>query len=100
MRAEDGLKQDSNGRWGFEDTDAEVADEIRRDTERTHPTMAFFKNDATLESIEIVLFIFAKLNPGVRYVQGMNELLAPIFYVFATDPEPAWSEHAEADAFF
>ena len=27
-----------------------------------------------------ILFIYAKLNPGVRYVQGMNELLAPIYF--------------------
>lgn len=31
--------------------------------------------------------IFAKLNPGIRYVQGMNEVLAPIFYVFKNDPD-------------
>jgi hypothetical protein len=30
------------------------------------------------------LFVFAKLNPGVRYVQGMNELVAPPYFVFAT----------------
>lgn len=28
-----------------------------------------------------ILFIFARLNPKVEYVQGMNEILAPIFYV-------------------
>lgn len=33
-----------------------------------------------------ILLLFAKLNPAIRYVQGMNEVLAPIFYVFSTDP--------------
>lgn len=28
-----------------------------------------------------ILFVFARLNPKVAYVQGMNELLAPIFYL-------------------
>ena len=28
-----------------------------------------------------ILFIFARLNPKVEYVQGMNEILAPIFYI-------------------
>ena len=28
-----------------------------------------------------ILFIFAKLNPRAEYVQGMNEVLAPIFYL-------------------
>ncbi len=35
-----------------------------------------------------LLFLYAKLNPGVRYVQGMNEILAPLYYVFASDPDP------------
>jgi hypothetical protein len=28
-----------------------------------------------------ILFIYAKLNPKAAYVQGMNEVLAPIFYM-------------------
>ena len=46
------------------------------------------------------LFIFAKLNPGLRYVQGMNELLAPLYYHFRLDPDGDSAVHAEADAFF
>lgn len=34
-----------------------------------------------------VLLVFAKLNPAIRYVQGMNEVLAPIYYVFSTNPD-------------
>lgn len=37
-----------------------------------------------------VLFIYAKLNPGIKYVQGMNELLAPLYYVFATGRVRGW----------
>lgn len=33
-----------------------------------------------------ILLLYAKLNRGVRYVQGMNELLAPLYYLFAQDP--------------
>ena len=29
-----------------------------------------------------ILFIYGKLNPGVRYVQGMNEILAVLYYCF------------------
>jgi TBC1 domain family member 13 len=46
------------------------------------------------------LFIFAKLNPGLQYVQGMNELYAPLYFYFRTDPDPEASQHAEADAFY
>lgn len=34
-----------------------------------------------------ILLLFAKLNPEIRYVQGMNEVLAPIYYVFSTDSD-------------
>ena len=47
-----------------------------------------------------VLFIFAKLNPGLRYVQGMNELLAPLYFHFRCDCDRDAALHAEADAFF
>ncbi|RCI05519.1 hypothetical protein CU098_011311 [Rhizopus stolonifer] len=55
------------------------------------------------EAIERILFIYAKLNPGVGYVQGMNEILAPIYYVFAAktaEDDPESQAYAEADAFF
>jgi hypothetical protein len=29
-----------------------------------------------------ILFIYAKLNPGIKYIQGMNEVLAVIFYCY------------------
>lgn len=47
------------------------------------------------ESLKNVLLIFAKLNAGIRYVQGMNEILAPLFFVFRSDPDDknaVWSK--------
>ena len=38
-----------------------------------------------------VLFIYAKLNPGQGYVQGMNEIIGPLYYVFANDNHDGWS---------
>ncbi|XP_061460172.1 TBC1 domain family member 13 isoform X1 [Rhineura floridana] len=52
------------------------------------------------EVVERILFIYAKLNPGIAYVQGMNEIVGPLYYTFATDPNSEWKEHAEADTFF
>uniref|UniRef100_A0A2P2I233 TBC1 domain family member 13-like n=2 Tax=Hirondellea gigas TaxID=1518452 RepID=A0A2P2I233_9CRUS len=54
--------------------------------------------EAHWEVLERVLFVYAKLNPGQGYVQGMNEIIGPIYYVLATSPEHA--EHAEADCFW
>ena len=47
-----------------------------------------------------ILFIYAKLNPGSGYVQGMNEIIGPIYYVFANDNRDDWSVHSEADTFW
>jgi hypothetical protein len=48
-----------------------------------------------------ILLVFAKLNAGIRYVQGMHELLAPILYVFSAERGCATADaQAEADAFF
>ena len=57
---------------------------------RTHPDHHFFEGGTLRrQSMERILFIYAKLNPGVRYVQGMNEVLGTIFYVLAEDPAQA-----------
>ncbi|XP_039717645.1 TBC1 domain family member 13 isoform X2 [Pteropus medius] len=56
--------------------------------------------EAHWEVVERILFIYAKLNPGIAYVQGMNEIVGPLYYTFATDPDSEWKEHAEADTFF
>lgn len=47
-----------------------------------------------------VLFVYAKLHPELGYIQGMNEILAPIVFVYATDLRDELAQHAEADAFF
>ncbi|XP_010532780.1 PREDICTED: TBC1 domain family member 13 isoform X2 [Tarenaya hassleriana] len=85
--------------------DSETMEQIDRDVMRTHPDMHFFSGDSVAtksnqDALKNILNIFAKLNPGIRYVQGMNEILAPIFYIFKNDPDGGNSAHAESDAFF
>ncbi|XP_025414226.1 TBC1 domain family member 13 [Sipha flava] len=57
-------------------------------------------SEAHWEVVERILFVYYKLNPGQGYVQGMNEIIGPIYYCFATDPIVNMKEHAEADCFF
>lgn len=47
-------------------------------------------HEAHWEVVERILFLYAKLNPGQGYVQGMNEIIGPIYYAFATDPRQEW----------
>ncbi|KAI8599119.1 rab-GTPase-TBC domain-containing protein [Dissophora ornata] len=56
--------------------------------------------DLHWEAIERILFIYAKLNPGVGYVQGMNEILGPLYYLLANDPDEVSRAHAEAESFW
>lgn len=91
--------------WNNFFKDTEVLEQIDRDVMRTHPDMHFFSGDSAVaksnqDALKNVLTIFAKLNPGIRYVQGMNEILAPIFYIFKNDPDKTNASYAEADAFF
>ncbi|XP_052092221.1 TBC1 domain family member 13-like [Mytilus californianus] len=57
-------------------------------------------HEAHWEVVERILFIYSKLNPGQGYVQGMNEIVGPIYYCFAADPIKECRENAEADSFF
>ena len=54
--------------------------------------------EAHWEVVERILFIYAKLNPGIAYVQGMNEIVGPLYYTFATDPSSEWKGKAVPSA--
>ncbi|KAM3353452.1 hypothetical protein ACQJBY_024554 [Aegilops geniculata] len=86
-------------------THSEMIEQVDRDVKRTHPDIHFFCGDSSFaksnqDSLRNILIIFAKLNAGIRYVQGMNEILAPLFFVFRNDPDYKNADFAEADSFF
>eukprot|EP01017_Pseudomicrothorax_dubius_P007554 TRINITY_DN1235_c0_g1_i1.p1 TRINITY_DN1235_c0_g1~~TRINITY_DN1235_c0_g1_i1.p1 ORF type:complete len:400 (-),score=74.96 TRINITY_DN1235_c0_g1_i1:107-1306(-) len=56
--------------------------------------------DTHNQALQRILFIYAKLHKALGYVQGMNEILAPIYYCFANDPDEDFKENAEPDAFW
>ncbi|KAG0469691.1 hypothetical protein HPP92_016391 [Vanilla planifolia] len=105
IHGEHPLSLGSTSVWNQFFQEAEIMEQIDRDVKRTHPEMQFFSGDSyhaksNQESLRRMLSVFAKLNPGIRYVQGMNEVLAPLFYVFRNDPEDINAGHVEADTFF
>eukprot|EP00930_Biecheleria_cincta_P031690 TRINITY_DN21985_c0_g1_i1.p1 TRINITY_DN21985_c0_g1~~TRINITY_DN21985_c0_g1_i1.p1 ORF type:complete len:696 (-),score=178.10 TRINITY_DN21985_c0_g1_i1:11-2098(-) len=73
----------------------DLLQEIKQDVERTRTNMEYFRRPDTQAALLALLFVYARLNPGVRYVQGMNEVAAVVLYVMSADPETA-----EADAFW
>lgn len=54
------------------------------------------------DALARVLFIYASLNKGIRYVQGMNEILAVLYYCFWKFGNEAVisTEYLESDLFF
>ena len=81
-------------KWVEWHADENLRAEIRKDVDRTLPDYAFFSCELPMgrvhhAAISRILFIYAKLNPGIRYVQGMNEVLAPIYYVFCQEIDEA-----------
>lgn len=109
QQADHPLSLEKDSKWNAFFKDNEILAEIDKDVKRTFPHLHFFNQiSPTGEEVasphyhvlKQILFIYAKLNPGIRYVQGMNELLGPIYYTFATDSDTAFRDNAEADAFF
>ena len=109
------LSKSENSHWKKFFADTELWEEIEKDTKRTRSDMHFFlsptnkkekkffakfankgENETHTDVLSRILFIYAKLNPGVAYVQGMNEVLAPIYFVFCHDNV----DSAECESFF
>jgi hypothetical protein len=83
-----------------------LLDEIRKDVVRTHPELAFFLEPTRhlgkrrYAAIERILFLWSKHHKGIRYVQGMNEIVGILYFVLANDPNEEWATWAEADAYW
>jgi len=83
-----------------------LLDEVRKDVQRTHPDLAFFldpeqnRGRRRYAALERILFVWAKYNRGVKYVQGMNEIVGTLYYVLANDTNEEWAANAEADTYW
>ena len=58
-----------------------------------------YKKEIHSDALERILYIYAKNNKDVGYVQGMNSILAPIYYCYSMD-NTCDKENIEADAFW
>ena len=60
------------------------------------------ENEIHVDVLKRILFIYAFIQPDISYHQGMNELLAPIFYCFSYDKtyKEETEEDIEADSFW
>lgn len=65
------LSTAGTSRWHTYFADSEIREQIARDVDRTHPDLNFFSGSSIQaeghrESMRRALFIYAKLNPGLR----------------------------------
>lgn len=88
-----------DSKWQSYAWDLRIRREIHNDVRRTRPELQKQAAQAN-EVLSRILFIYAKQHPELNYVQGMNELLAPIYYLFSEDRSPDFMAHVECDAYF
>ncbi|KAK9384369.1 rab-GTPase-TBC domain-containing protein [Lipomyces mesembrius] len=91
------LSQDSSNPWNTFWKDEDLRKDILQDIERTFPDIDYFRDKKVQHMMLDILFVYAKMNPVVRYQQGMHELLAPIFWVISRDSLKAPAEMTGSD---
>jgi len=89
--------------WAAHFKHTEVREQIERDVDRTQRELAFFScgGEAVRHALCRALYVFAATNGSVKYVQGMNEILAVFLYVAAAahSGEQHALDAAESSAF-
>ena len=90
-----------------EEKDKLIVIQIDKDLPRTRFDCPFFQQKNTNNEKETnydvlrrILFYYSHEHEQVRYVQGMNEIIAIIFYIISKDDNPFFKEYYESDAYF
>ena len=91
-----------------EKEDKKIILQLEKDLPRTRGDINFFKNKTNSKKnineihydvIKRILFYFAKEHT-ISYIQGMNEIIALIYYIFANDDNPFFSRFIESDTYY
>ncbi|KAI8991239.1 RabGAP/TBC [Mycotypha africana] len=67
---------------GIAGLDQALWHQIHIDIPRTNPGIPLYQCEATQQCLERILYIWAIRHPASGYVQGINDLVTPIFQVF------------------
>lgn len=65
-----------------QDKNQSVWHQIIIDIPRTNPTIKLYSYETTQRSLERILYLWAVRHPASGYVQGINDLVTPIYQVF------------------
>ena len=87
--------------------DIKTLAQINKDLPRTRNEINFFKEKSNFNKDETnydilrrILFFYSKRNTDVGYVQGLNEIVAIIYYIFSLDENVYINPFVESDTFF
>ena len=90
-----------------DEEDLKILNQINKDLPRTRNTISFFsekskfnKNETNYDILRRILFFFSKRNQEIGYVQGMNEIVAIIYYIYSLDENVYIKPFIESDTFF
>ncbi|KAI9915929.1 hypothetical protein PsorP6_008324 [Peronosclerospora sorghi] len=92
------------------DTNETLLEEINTDLDRLYPSgnENLFQNEAYMNTLRHVLFVWCRMHPDVAYRQGMHDVVAVVLYALLQTPQTEDSqsltvqklpEFAEADTF-
>ena len=80
---------------------------IEKDLNRTQTLINFLKiksrkniNESNFDIIKRILFIYSKEHPEINYIQGMNEIIFILYYIFEKDENPFIINFVESDSYF
>ena len=87
--------------------DLKILMQINKDLPRTRTEINFFnekskfnKDETNYDILRRILFIFAKRNQELGYVQGMNEIVAIIYYIYSLDENVYIKPFVESETFY
>ena len=87
--------------------DLKILMQINKDLPRTRTEINFFnekskfnKDETNYDILRRILFIFAKRNQELGYVQGMNEIVAIIYYIYSMDENVYIKPFIESETFY
>ena len=85
-----------------EEKDINLIAQINKDLPRTRFDCPFYsKEPKNYDTLRRILFFYAKEHQDINYVQGMNEIIAIIFYMFSKDDNPFYTKnYMESDSYY
>ena len=97
----------SDNKMSYLYQDNKILELIEKDMKRTYSEVPFFqeksknnKKETNTDVLKRMLFIYAKKYPEISYVQGLNLIIANLFYAFSMDENPYFNMFAEEDCFY